>query len=44
MVNAWSGSGELHFPPNPIALKKSLAGTFKALVSFVQIPWSFAKW
>lgn len=40
IVNAWSGSS---VPLNPIALKKSLAGTFKVLVSFVQIPWSFAK-
>jgi len=42
-VNTWLCSQELPFPPNPMVLKKSLAGTFKALVSFVQIPWSFAK-
>lgn len=44
IVNAWSCSQKLHSLPNPMALQKSLAGTFKAHVSFVQIPWSFAKW
>lgn len=34
-LNAWSCSHKPHFPPDPAALKKSLAGIFKAAPFFL---------